>query len=78
MLTWSSPSICPLDYFDSDRTDMRRRNLSEDHDGGSDPEREIRNRRQKLSFDHEDFKTEPFPTETDQKKAFWSLTLTGL
>ena len=53
MLTWSSPSICPLDYFDSDRTDMRRRNLSEDHDGGSDPEPEIRNRRQKLSFDHE-------------------------
>ena len=53
MLTWSSPSICPLDYFDSDRTDMRRRNLGEDHDGGSDPEREIRNRRQKLSFDHE-------------------------
>ena len=53
MLTWSSPSICPLDYFDSDRTDMRRRNLSEDHDGGSDPEAEIRNRRQKLSFDPE-------------------------
>ena len=53
MLTWSSPSVCPLDYFDSDCTDMRRRNLSEDHDGGSDPEREIRNRRQKLSFDLE-------------------------
>ena len=51
MLTWSSLSVCPLDYFDSDRTDMRRRNLSEDHDGGSDPEREIRNRRQKLSKD---------------------------
>ena len=43
MLTWSSPSVCPLDYFDSDRTDMRRRNLGEDHDGGSDPEPEIRN-----------------------------------
>ena len=43
MLTWSSLSVCPLDYFDSDRTDMRRRNLSEDHDGGSDPEPEIRN-----------------------------------
>ena len=53
MLTWSSLSVCPLDYFDSDRTDMRRRNLGEDHDGGSDPEREIRNRRQKLSFDPE-------------------------
>ena len=44
MLTWSSPSICPLDYFDSDRTDMRRRNLGEDHDGGSDSNRTLRHR----------------------------------
>ena len=38
MLSWSSPSVCPLDDFDCDRADMRRRKLSKDHDGGSYPE----------------------------------------
>ena len=54
MLAWSSLSVCPLEYFDSDRNDMRRRNLSKDHDGGSDPDRtlrlEIGNRRRKLKI----------------------------
>ena len=65
ILTWSTPSLWPLDYFDSDSTDMRRRKLSKDHDGGSDPvrtsrnrhdharEREIGNWRRKLSKHHD-------------------------